>query len=66
MIKGFYGGLFEMPIPFSDWNNFDLILDLLDDYIELVEEFEEDDNKREVEIRVDNDNPLVYKYGEKQ
>lgn len=37
MIKGFYGGSYEMPIPFSNWNNFDKILDLIDDYIELKE-----------------------------
>lgn len=30
-----------MPIPFSDWNNFDKILDLLDDYIELKEQTKE-------------------------
>lgn len=33
-----------MPIPFSDWNNFDKILDLLDDYIELKEQTKEKDN----------------------
>ena len=38
MIKGFYGGNYEMSIPFSNWNNFDKILDLIDDYIELKEQ----------------------------
>lgn len=33
-----------MPIPFSDWNNFDKILDLLDDYTELKEQTKEKDN----------------------
>ena len=41
MIKGFYGGNYEMPIPFSNWDNFDKILDLLDDYIERKEQVEE-------------------------
>lgn len=41
MIKGFYGGNYETPIPFSNWDNFDKILDLLDDYIELKEQIEE-------------------------
>ena len=41
MIKGFYGGSYEMFIPFSNWNNFDKILDLLDDYIELKEQIED-------------------------
>ena len=40
MIKGFYGGSYEMPVPFSNWDNFDKILDLLDDYIELKEQVE--------------------------
>ena len=40
MIKGFYGGNYEMPIPFSNWDNFDKILDSLDDYIELKEQIE--------------------------
>ena len=40
MIKRFYGGSYEMPIPFSNWDNFDKILDLLDDYIELKEQIE--------------------------
>ena len=40
MIKGFYGGSYEMSIPFSNWDNFDKILDLLDDYIELKEQIE--------------------------
>ena len=40
MIKGFYSGNYEMPIPFSNWDNFDKILDLLDDYIELKEQVE--------------------------
>ena len=44
MIKGFYGGSYEMSIPFSNWNNFDKILDLLDDYIELKEQIEERNN----------------------
>ena len=41
VIKGFYSGSYEMPIPFSNWDNFDKILDLLDDYIELKEQIEE-------------------------
>ena len=40
MIKGFYSGSYEMPIPFSNWDNFNKILDLLDDYIELKEQIE--------------------------
>ena len=40
MIKGFYGGNYEKPIPYSNWDNFDKILDLLDDYIELKEQIE--------------------------
>ena len=40
MIKGFYGGSYEMSIPFSNWDNFDKIFDLLDDYIELKEQIE--------------------------
>ena len=42
MIKGFYGGSYEMSIPFSNWNNFDKILDLIDDYIKLKEQIEEE------------------------
>ena len=41
MIKGFYSGSYEIPIPFSNWDNFDKILDLIDDYIELKEQIEE-------------------------
>lgn len=41
MIKGFYGGSYEISIPFSNWDNFDKILNLLDDYIELKEQVEE-------------------------
>ena len=41
MIKGFYGGSYEMTIPFSNWDNFDKILDLIDDYIELKEQIKE-------------------------
>lgn len=41
MIKGFYSDSYEMPIPFSNWNNFDKILDLIDDYIELKEQITE-------------------------
>ena len=52
MIKGFYGGRYEMPIPFSNWNNFDRILDLLDDYIELKEQVEE---KRHKEVKINNE-----------
>lgn len=44
MIKGFYGGNYEMPIPFSNWDNFDKILDLIDDYIELKEQVKEKNN----------------------
>ena len=33
-----------MSIPFSNWNNFDKILDLLDDYTELKEQVEEKNN----------------------
>ena len=44
MIKGFYGGSYEISIPFSNWNNFDKILDLIDDYIELKEQIEERNN----------------------
>ena len=40
MIKGFYGGNYEMSIPFSNWDNFDKILNLIDDYIELKEQIE--------------------------
>ena len=40
MIKGFYGVSYEISIPFSNWNNFYKILDLLDDYIELKEQIE--------------------------
>ena len=42
MIKGFYSDSYEMSIPFSNWNNFDKILDLIDDYIELKEQIEEE------------------------
>ena len=42
MIKGFYSGSYEMSIPFSNWNNFDKILDLIDDYIKLKEQIEEE------------------------
>ena len=45
MIKGFYGGSYEMSIPFSNWDNFDKILDLIDDYIELKEQIEEKNTK---------------------
>ena len=41
MIKRFYGGSYEISISFSNWDNFDKILDLLDDYIELKEQVEE-------------------------
>lgn len=41
VIKGFYSGSYEMPISFSNWDNFDKILDLLDDYIELKEQITE-------------------------
>ena len=44
MIKGFYSGSYEMSIPFSNWNNFDKILDLIDDYVELKEQIEERNN----------------------
>ena len=40
MIKRFYGDSYKISIPFSNWNNFDKILDLLDDYIELKEQIE--------------------------
>ena len=46
MIKGFYGGNYEMPIPFSNWDNFDKILDLLDDYIELKEQIKKNKRKK--------------------
>lgn len=52
MIKGFYGGRYEMPIPFSNWDNFDRILDLLDDYIELKEQVEE---KRHKEVKINDE-----------
>lgn len=42
MIKGFYGGSYETSIPFSNWNNFDKILDLINDYIKLKEQIEEE------------------------
>ena len=42
MIKGFYNGSYEMSIPFSNWDNFDKILNLIDDYIELKEQIEEE------------------------
>ena len=45
MIKGFHGGSYEMPIPFSNWDNFDKILDLIDDYIELKEQIEKKQTK---------------------
>ena len=44
MIKGFYSGSYEMSIPFSNWNNFDKILDLIDDYIELKEQIMKKNN----------------------
>ena len=47
MIKGFYSGSYEMSIPFTNWDNFDKILDLLDDYIELKEQIEESTNRKE-------------------
>ena len=47
MIKGFYSGSYEMPIPFNNWDNFDKILDLLDDYIELKEQIEKFANRKE-------------------
>ena len=40
MIKGFYDGSYEMSISFSNWDNFNKILDLIDDYIELKEQIE--------------------------
>ena len=46
MIKGFYGGNCEMPIPFSNWENFDKILDLLDNYIELKEQIKKTNERR--------------------
>ena len=52
MIKGFYGGSYEMPIPFSNWDNFDRILDLLDDYIELKEQVEK---KRHKEVKINDE-----------
>ena len=44
MVKGFYSGSYEIPIPFNNWDNFDKILDLIDDYIELKEQIEEENN----------------------
>lgn len=44
MVKGFYSGSYEMPIPFSNLDNFDKILDLIDDYIELKEQITEKNN----------------------
>ena len=44
MVKGFYSGSYEMSIPFSNWDNFDKILNLIDDYIELKEQIEEKNN----------------------
>lgn len=44
IVKGFYSGNYEISIPFSNWNNFDKILDLIDDYIELKEQIKEENN----------------------
>lgn len=44
IVKGFYSSSYEMFIPFSNWNNFDKILDLIDDYIELKEQIKEENN----------------------
>lgn len=33
-----------MSIPFSNWDNFDKILDLIDDYVELKEQIEKKNN----------------------
>ena len=44
MIKGFYSGNYEMSIPFSNWGNFDKILDLIDDYVKLKEQIEKENN----------------------
>lgn len=44
MIKGFYGGSYEMSILFTNWDNFDKILDLIDDFIELKEQIQERNN----------------------
>lgn len=44
MIKGFYSGNYEMSVLFSNCNNFDKILNLIDDYIELKEQIEERNN----------------------
>ena len=44
MIKGFSSGNYEMSVLFSNWNNFDKILDLIDDYVEVKEQIEEKNN----------------------
>ena len=50
MIKGFYSGSYEIPIPFSNWDNFDKILDLIDDYIELKEQINENDVQKTIAL----------------
>lgn len=50
MIKGFYSGNYEMSIPFSNWNNFDKILDLIDDYIELKEQINENNVQKTIAL----------------
>lgn len=49
MIKGFYSGSYEMSIPFSNWDNFDKILDLIDDFIELKEQIQKKNNIQKYE-----------------
>ena len=44
MVKGFYSGSYEMSISFSNWDNFDKILDLIDDYVKLKEQIEKENN----------------------
>ena len=50
MVKGFYSGSYEMSIPFSNWDNFDKILDLIDDYIELKEQINENNVQKTIAL----------------
>ena len=50
MIKGFYSGSYKMSIPFSNWDNFDKILDLIDDYIELKEQINENNVQKTIAL----------------
>ena len=50
MIKGFYSGSYEMSISFSNWDNFDKILDLIDDYVELKEQIKEENISKTIAL----------------